>query len=386
LHAGEQVRDFARVLREIAVDELYMAAVLHNLGSMLLDLHAPEEMARVRELVRAKQMKAVEAEYVVFGFSSDQLTIELALLWKLPAILLDSLRGENARHRRVLSVMLAARLAEEAELGWYSQTMWDLLEQLSDLLLSDTASVATLVHQNAVYAARSSRHLGVWHPAIALLHPVPTPESEVAVSQDTPAPSPSTDSDDEVHFCLVPQRPVLDRVLQRLTNKDDKELLLRDVLMLTMEGMHDGLGLNRVLFAMLTPDKGQLRARRVIGCDNDPLFSRFAVDLNSHNLFMRLMEKPRALWLDDNNRDEFLPIVPVDVQKILRNDSFFVMSLFIKEKPIGVFYADRHTPACRLDEKSYKHFKHLVTQASMCLAQLQCRNAAQAAHSESARP
>ena len=394
LHAGVQVRQFARIIREIAADELYLATLLHNLGAMLLDLHAPKEMAQVCHLMQAKQIEAVEAEYVVFGFSCDQLTIELAQRWRLPEILLDSLRGENAHYKRVLSVMLAAQLVKVAEHGWYTTTMQDLLEQLADLLLSDSGSVATLVHQNAVRAARASHHLGVWHPAMALLHPVPLQHDDAPTHQAAPAavtaladasPAPpahveeveesgatpaSVTAENEADFCLAPQRPVLDRVLHQLTNRDDKPLALRDILLLTLEGMHDGLGLNRVLFAMLTPDKGQLKARLVIGSDNDPSFNRFAVDLNAHNLFMRLLEKPRALWLDDNNRSEFFPLVPMDVQKILHNDSFYVMSLFIKTKPIGIFYADRHTRSCRLDEKSYKYFKHLVAQTSMCLAQL----------------
>lgn len=369
LHAGIQVRDLARITKETAADELYMAAMLHNLGDILLDLHAPDETARVRELMHEKEMEEIEAQYVVFGFSSDQLTIELAQLWKLPAILLDSLRGENAHHRRVLSVMLAVQLAESAEKGWYSKQMLGLLEQLADLLVSDIASVATLVHQNAVDAARQTIELGVPHPATQLLQPA----QQAPHKEETRKVKLLAEPEQNADFCLAPQRPALLRALRTLTNKDAKELLLKEVLLTAMEGMHDGLGLNRVMFAMLTPDKGQLKARRIIGSDNDPLFNRFAVDLNSHNLFVRLLEKPVALWLDDNNRSKFFPLIPINVHKILRNDSFYVMSLFIRDKPIGLFYADRHTRACRLDEQSYKYFKHLVTQASMCLAQIQAK-------------
>ncbi len=368
LHAGEQVREFARITRETGGDELHMAAVLHNLGAMLLDIYAPDEMARVRELMHEKQMEAVEAEYVVFGFTTDQLTIELAQKWKLPSILLDCLRGENAQHRRVLSVMLAEQTAEAAEQGWYGKVMLGLQEQLADLLLADPASAATLLHENAVNAARRTEHLGVWHPAMALLHPLPEPEVK---SLSAPRFTTAGEMEEGADFCLAPQRPVLLKALRRLVNKDEQELPLRDVLLLTMEGMHDGLGLNRVMFAMLTPDKGQLKARRILGSDDDPLFNRFSVDLNTPNLFTRLLEKPQSLWLDDNNRAKFFPAIPIEIHKLLRNDSFYVMSLFIRDKPIGIFYADRHTRSCRLDELSYKYFKHLVTQASMCLAQIQ---------------
>lgn len=373
LHAGYQVRDLARLTKETVADELYLAAMLHNLGAMLLDLHAPDEMARVRELVHQKQMESDKAEYVVFGFTTDQLTVELARLWKLPEILIDSLRGENAQHKRVLSVMLSAQVAEAAEDGWYTPQIQELLEPLADLLLSDIGSVATLIHQNAVASARSSMHLGVPHPAITLLYPIPPMEEENVTAIAQPQTSEAHETFETGDYCLAPQRPVLIKVLKRLTNHHEEPLLLRDVLALAMEGMHDGLGLNRVMFAMLTPDKGQLKSRRILGSDNDPQFNRFAVDLNSHNLFVRLLEKPQSLWLDDNNRAKFFPLIPISIHKLLRNDSFYVMSLFIRDKPIGIFYADRHSRSCRLDAQSYKYFKHLVTQASMCLAQMQVK-------------
>ena len=175
--------------------------------------------------------------------------------------------------------------------------------------------------------------------------------------------------DEDADFCLMPQRRVLLRVMKSLTQTEES-LSLKKVLALTMEGMHEGLGLNRVVFAMLTPDKGQLRARSILGSDNDPLFNRFVIDLESHNLFTRLLEKPQSLWLDENNRGKFFPLIPIGFHKLIRNDSFLVMSLFVRNKPVGIFYADRHTNACRLDAESYKRFKQLVAQASQTLSRI----------------
>ncbi|MGM0592975.1 MAG: HDOD domain-containing protein [Pseudomonadota bacterium] len=362
-HAAWQARDWAYRQRDTVADELYMATLLHNVGQMLLTVHAPEELERVQELMHEKQMAADEAEYVVFGFSIDQLTLELARLWRLPSLLRDSLHSENAQHSRVLNVMLAAQLATEAEHGWYHRAMLELLEQLCDFLLVDIASTATLVHQNAVEAARASGHFAVADAACALLHPVPLEREERQADAER-------EQEQELsEFCLAPQRQVLLRVLKELAELPDGAPLRR-ALELALEGLHEGLGLNRVVFAMLTPDKEQLKARSIVGSENDPLFSRFAVDLASHNLFMRLMEKPQSLWLNDDNRGKFFPLIPIQFHKQIRIDSFFVMSLFVRSKPIGMFYADRHTEACKLDAESYRHFKHLVAQVSHTLSRI----------------
>ncbi len=367
LHAAHQARDWARLTKDLVVDELYLATLLHNLGESLLDLYAPQEMERVRELVQQKQMEASEAEYVVFGFSIDQLSLELARLWRLPTLLLDSLHGENAQHKRVLNVMLAAQLAKAVEQGWYSARSQKLIEQAADLLLSDLASTATLVHRNAVEAARESACLNVPHPAASLLAPATRagkPRSQTgAGSLAEPLPDAETD------FCLMPQRRVLLRVMKSLS-QSGANLSLKQVLALAMEGMHEGLGLNRVVFAMITPDKSQLRARSILGSDNDPLFNRFVIDIENQNLFVRLLEKPQSLWLDEGNRDKFSTLIPEDFHKLIRIDSFFVMSLFVRNKPVGIFYADRHTSACRLDGESYKRFKQLVAQSSQTLGRV----------------
>lgn len=368
-HAAYQARDWGHLSRDMVADELYIAALLHNLGEILLDLHAPREMERVRELMQEKRMEADEAEYVVFGFSLDQLTVELARLWRLPSILIDSLHSENAQHQRVLNVMLAAQLAELAEHGWYSRALYELLEQIADFLLLDIASIATLVHRNAVEAARESMLFFIGHPATALLYPVSLEDEMAAPMQAQQAAQASESGGETADFCLTPQRQVLVSVIKRLVQTDE-QLPLKQVIELALEGMHEGLGLNRVVFAMLTPDKGQLRARSIIGSDNDPQFSRFVVDLVSHNLFVRLMEKPQSLWLNEENRGKFFPLIPLQFHKLIRNDSFFVMSLFVRNKPVGMFYADRHTSACQLDSESYKRFKHLVAQVSHTLSQI----------------
>ena len=365
-HAAWQARTWAVLLRDSVADELYTAALLHNLGEILMDLHEPQEMDRVREMMRSKKMHADEAEYVVFGFSLDHLTVELAKHWQLPSILIDALQSENAQSNRVLNVMLAARLAEQVQDGWYNAATNETLGQIADFMMSDAASVATLVHKTAVEAAHLSAQYQVAHPAATLIYP-PETEEEVNQEQDSEATvveSESTDSE----LCLMPQRQVYARIMKALA-QTTAEIPLKEIIALALEGMHTGLGLNRAVFAMLTPDKGQLKARSILGSDKDPHFNRFVVDLSNHNLFVRLMEKPLSLWLNDENRNKFFNLIPIQFNKLTKNEHFLVMSLFVRNKPVGMFYADRPR-ACHLDEETYKQFKQIVAQVSHTLSRI----------------
>lgn len=363
-HAAYQARDWGRINRDLNTEELFTAAQLHNVGEMLLQIYAPDEVGRVYKLMRQKDMEPEEAQYVVFGFGFDQLSLELAELWLLPTLLRDSLHGENAQLHRARNIMLAAQLSNAVNRGWYTSQVDTLIEEIAEFLYADIASTATLLHRNAVEAAAASLNYNVAHPASQLLLPA---EARGEFLQQATNSLETNSQGSVVDFCLAPQRAVLLRVLRTL-NKPEKRLPLKNVFELVLEGMHDGLGLNRVVFAMRTPDKGQLRAASIIGSDNDPVFNRFVIDLNSNNLFERLLQKQQSLWLDENNREKFHPLIPLNFHRLTHNDSFFVMSLFVKNKPIGIFYADRHTRACRLDQESYRRFRQLVTMTAHHLA------------------
>jgi HD-like signal output (HDOD) protein len=365
-HAAYQARDWGRLSRDAVIDELYLGALLHNIGAILLELNAPEEMDRVREIMRETQKDSEEAEYVVFGFSLDQLTLELAKHWRLPSILTDALQSENAQQNRVFNVMLAAQLAKQVEHGWYKPATTRLLEQIADFMLADVASVATMVHKNAVEAARLSSQFKVQHPAATLLYPATGEEEEQ--TEQTAETTYETEQSAESELCLLPQQKVLLRVMKALA-QTTAEIPLKDIISLALEGMHEGLGLNRTVFAMLTPDKGQLKARSIRGSDNDAHFNRFVVDLANHNLFSRLMEKPQSLWLNDENRGKFFPLIPIQFHKLTHNEHFFVMSLFVRNKAVGMFYADRPRD-CQLDAESYKQFKQIVAQVSHTLSRI----------------
>jgi hypothetical protein len=123
--------------------------------------------------------------------------------------------------------------------------------------------------------------------------------------------------------------------------------------------MHDGIGLNRVVYAQLDQEKRNLQAKLVVGADNDPIFSRFSVKLDQPHLFKLLIGKSLAVVINDENRAKFWSMVPAEVQKLIGTNSFVAMSIFIKGKFDGVIYADRHTSACQIDNNSYQYFKKL---------------------------
>jgi len=357
-HAACQARGWARLRKDMLSEESYAAGLLHGVGEMLLWLAAPEKMQQIDDLRQHKEMEPEEAHYVALGCGIDDITRELANRWRLPPLLRESLLPENAGRSRVLGVMLAVQLARTADRGWYSAEMTELLQELSDYLYQRLDPTVSQVHAAGADAARAMICNRIPHAAALLLHPSRR-EADPGWSKQHPQ-VPGVD------FCLLPQPRLLDATLQRLEHEAAGAGLKR-ILDWTLEGMHDGIGLNRVVFAMFNQDRSQLVARHIAGTDNDPHFNRFTIDLEAGNLFTRLLEKPQAVWVNEKNHDRFWPLLPQAFRNHIATDSLFLLSIFVNGRAIGIFYADRHTQACSLDSRSYHNFKRLGLAAARAL-------------------
>ncbi len=362
-HAAYQARDWARFHKEMEPDENFMAALLRNLAEMLFWMRAPTRMAQLEKLKHGDEMEAEEAEFVTFGFGLDQLTHRLALQWGLPSLVSECVQPGNAGKKRVLGIMLAGRLAAAAEKDWYTPEMTEVIGEVADFLPETFGETAARLHRSAVAAARESLALRVRPAAFRLLWPS-RPEAEPGWE-----PHPGSEAGGSVDFCLCPQPAIFHSVLERFTGSGEA-MRLQELLDLALQALHEGLGLNRVLFALLNPEKTELRARAALGAETDTRFNGFRLELEGGNLFSKLMDRPQALWLDHQNRDKFLPLLPETFLDAVRSDSFFAMSVFIRGQPVGLFYADRHRPECRLDSRAYHRFKQLVMQAARAMEPL----------------
>lgn len=62
--------------------------------------------------------------------------------------------------------------------------------------------------------------------------------------------------------------------------------------------------------------------------------------------------------------------MPDDVKTRIKTNSFFAMSIHVRDKPVGLFYADRRSLDCKLDEQAYKQFRQICQFAAKGLANL----------------
>ncbi len=83
---ANKARDLAKELKmdRTAINNAFMAGILHDVGKLLLAAKMPDEYAKVFVIIESDRLTAWEAEWVVFGATHAEVAAYLLGLWGFP--------------------------------------------------------------------------------------------------------------------------------------------------------------------------------------------------------------------------------------------------------------------------------------------------------------
>ena len=142
------------------------------------------------------------------------------------------------------------------------------------------------------------------------------------------------------------------------------------MLEMVLEGIFRGVGMDRAVFALLSPDRQQIRAKFVLGDNAEKLRQSFVFPVVSPSLnaLAYALGSGQALWAGRADAPIDTRIDP-ELQR-MSGGAFFVMPLSVLGKPIGCLYADRGASRRPLDAELFSQFKLFGQQARMGLTYL----------------
>lgn len=346
-HAAAYVIAWGRTLGLANTEELATAALFSDLAELLLWSRASREMEQ-RQLLIERGQSRTRAELTLFGFELDQLSRALAERWGLPPLVAQSLQPSGAFQQRSLMVMLAAALARESQQSWYSETTGELLELVAELNRTSLDRAIAQTHTQAAETARSLAYLPLPLSVSGLMlaageeaktkpQKISRPQAALppALIPDTSPPAPSVRADDA-------DGTDRNRRLGRLLND-----------------LKSHAGVERIMVATLNGDGGRLTAKYIVGADKSAPLRRFQHPASGRHLFSLLLKKPQGLWLNVENRQKLMPLLTEEALNTLNTDGFYMSSLFVKNRPVGIVYADRNDPQA-LDRQGFSQFKTLA--------------------------
>lgn len=409
-HAAWQARDFAVLHKDIRAEEVQVAALLHHAPLFLLWLKEPDAARKLRRLYRKLDAEAAETE--ALGLPLQTLRLALLEAWRMPDLTRDLLDQRHADLHRHTLLRASLDIADHCRRGWWAPALLADYEKLADVEGMPVEQVIATVHGNAVRVARRGHWIpaaadaawlvmesGEWPPEpdddedeapapapVATASPIsaspPPPRAaatvQMPVTSPSTAPSPAprpvaeapTPVEEAPHICPMPDKAVFQDSLKGIEGHLDHSLNLNQMSAIILKGLHNGLGLSRIVFAMATPDGRRVKGRFTLGVPKDDPLRRFEFDLEGKDLFAQLMKKMQGVWINDDNRARLWPMVNPTLREMIGEADFYAMSLLSGSRPLGLIYADRGHGECGLDPLTYTDFKMLCLQAARGLTQI----------------
>lgn len=362
-HAAVQARAMAVARRDTAPEEVFIAALLYRLGDMAFWCAAGEAGERLEAALQEPGVSPAQAEERVLGFPLKHLTRGLAREWRLNALLQQVLEGRVEKAGREYAVVLSRQLAESVEGGWDCPEADSLFESVARFTRTQADQVREALIENAKQAAEVA---GAYGAAFAIRHLPQQPSSPQIEKQASAAaePSPAFYEPDPLL-----QLKILRELAAILNHKPDINLLLEMVL----EGIYRGVGMDRTLFALLSPNRRFLKAKFVLGADRAGLSDAFHFELQPDrpHLFSQVLQRQECAWIREApGTTEKRLLSPAITRVVGEGTAFLVMPIVVNGQSIGIFYADRRSSGRALDEDSFESFKLFGQQANLGLGHL----------------
>lgn len=135
-------RDWALLRHDIDVEEITVAALLHEVAEILCWCFAPDLVQAAFTLQKAHPgMRSAAAQKATMGISIADLQMALVREYELPQLLITLMDGEHPDNPRVRTVHLACDLARHAANGWEDPALPDDFRAIGDLLRLDVGNV-----------------------------------------------------------------------------------------------------------------------------------------------------------------------------------------------------------------------------------------------------
>lgn len=146
--AADYAQDWAIWRHDINMEEVRIAALLHDLAEILILCFAPELGLQYHALRAAHPtMRSVVAQKEVLGgFSIQDVQATLCRVWHLPELLQNLMDDEHANQPRVRNVTLAVRLARHSARGWNDPALPDDYKDIAELLHITPEAVRQRLH------------------------------------------------------------------------------------------------------------------------------------------------------------------------------------------------------------------------------------------------
>ena len=363
IHAAVQARNIAKERGDKEPEEVCVATLLMQIGNMAFWCSDHKATERLDKALKTSNSSPEQIEQETLGFQLRDLTKSLSKEWGLGETLQEALENNANAGTRVQNIVLSNQLAKATDNGWESDEVQILTEKIASLVGQPVETTIKLLHGSTKDAAVIACSYGASNAAKII--PIPSEHKDtIEPAEEVTTVAPAT-----------PGFPVADPMLQLNILKEIKALIKKTptfstLLEMVLEGIYRGTGMDRTLFALMTPDHKALKAKYALGTQQQAFTASFHFTLSktSPNIFLYSMAKREAIWAKSDKKCSLAKLITPDIRATLGEGDFLLAPLVINSKPIGIIYADRISSGREITQDIATSFEHFCTQANKGLS------------------
>ncbi|WP_428848330.1 HDOD domain-containing protein [Shewanella olleyana] len=349
------LKDYDEALRE----EVFIASLLYRIGESAFWSIGGEFVDHLDQALLAcdspKQQKVVVREKL--GTSFSQLTQSIARAWGLGDVLTTSLSHPDERMPEIRSIFLANEITDALNQPHIN------VEKLNELLTAAAEIQNISLEQCKVRISRCAEatiRLAEDYGAIELVQHLPD-TAEIISTLDKPEPAIAFR---ETNLVLQLKK------LRELTELAIQKADFNQVVQTTLEGILDGVGVDRCAVMLLSPNRKQLSPRIAFGEGADKFKLELLIEMQGEtNPFLYSINHKQADWLhefDEREPESLASYVSANFDASQFKYGYMIAPIVVNDKAIGLFYADKHYSSRQITQQDFDSFCHLTQLANLC--------------------
>ncbi|WP_227515410.1 HDOD domain-containing protein [Marinobacter salinus] len=342
IHAAVQARCLMPKRNETALEEVFIGALLMNIGELAFWSCETEQATELEQRLRLEE-PPVEAQKAVLHTTFTEITRGLVDAWSLGPFISDVVSPGQANSPAASLVRNSVEMARLSENGWRGDDMDKVLERLGKDIGETPAAVRDQVKVNATEATRVAVSLGI--PQVTALMPGNQQDNGSAVRK-------APDMDPEL------QLQILRDLTQSLAEKPD----INEICQLVIEGIQRAIGMQRVALLMNDRSGRELVPRKLSGRGTDEWRDNFAISRDGTGPLGSLLPHASCSVYQPKPNAEAVPY-----DRWLGRVPALVGPLRANGRLIGLFYADNAAGDYVPSEQQLTAFGHFIQNAQLCL-------------------
>lgn len=399
------------------VEESYTCALIHNLGEIVIAYFLPEKFTEMKELHEKEGLPWKEIEQCVLGMSIKELGQHIATSWEFPSTIVKTMemydpdqsnlpKGDIQMNRALASMATGI----VGTLYNNSHQTNNSFPELLDKIAKTVGLEPSVIENNLVDSFKMSCDLAVEYGIkkemlmpdmeqsndeyrdrmagklsyLASTHHPPAGDENDTVQTQTPttpeetsaAPSPTEQipvagghgvknvDNPAIHTTLNKQL----EIIQQITGLIADSASIITIFSKVLEGLQQGVGFDRTMLCLLTPDRSRYTARLAFGKNADDLKKYFMFPVNEdHDVFSHIMINGTELLVEDINDPSWAGMILHDFYQAVGAKSFIIAAIRSGDKPIGMIYADKASANKPITPDEHRGFIQFMAQARLAV-------------------